>query len=194
MARYLDQRQDNKLGSMNEKERDKLLFWYVQAAVWGRFSGSTESFIDKDLEAIAAGDGDLDPLLEQLRLWNGGLRAEAGHFTGWSLGARFYPVLYLLTRMGESRDWGNGLPLKASMLGKMSRLEVHHIFPKARLYKSKTHGFSKSEVNALGNFCFLTKATNLKISDSLPEDYFPEVEAAHPGALPVLCMRGRLRK
>ena len=36
------------------------------------------------------------------------LRVEPGHFTGWSLGARFYPVLYLLTRMGESRDWGTG--------------------------------------------------------------------------------------
>lgn len=183
MARYLDQRQTNKLGPMNEKERDKLLFWFVQAAMWGRFSGSTESFIDKDLEAIAESNGDLDPLLEQLRLWNGGLKAEAGHFTGWSLGARFYPVLYLLTRMGASRDWGSGLPLKANLLGKMSRLEVHHIFPKAQLYKDKTNNFRKSEVNALANFCFLTKDTNLKISDRLPEEYFPEVEAAHPGAL-----------
>src|SRR5690606_8075848 len=32
-------------------------------------------------------------------------------------------------------------------------------------------------------FCFLTKDTNLAISDRRPEDYFPEIEAAHPGAL-----------
>lgn len=89
----------------------------------------------------------------------------------------------MLTRMGEARDWGTGLPLKANLLGKMSRLEVHHIFPKAQLYKAKSLGFRKSEVNALGNFCFLTKDTNLQISDRLPEDYFPEIEAAHPGAL-----------
>jgi hypothetical protein len=183
MARYLDQREHLQLGLMNEKERDKLLFWYVQAAMWGRFSGSTESYIDKDLEVVDAGQGNLDPLLEQLRLWNGGLRAEPGHFTGWSLGARFYPVLYLLTRMGESRDWGTGLPLKAHLLGKMNRLEVHHIFPKARLYKAKNHDFRKPEVNGLANFCFLTKDTNLKISDRLPEDYFLEVEEKHPGAL-----------
>lgn len=180
LARYLDQRQAQKLGPMNEKERDKLLFWYVQAAMWGRFSGSVESFIDQDLAALEGEDGGLDKLLEQLRLWHGGLRAEPGHFTGWSLGARFYPVLYLMTRMGEARDWGTGLPLKASLLGKMSRLEVHHIFPKAQLYK---RNYRKSEVNALANFCFLTKDTNLNISDQLPEVYFPEVEAAHPGAL-----------
>jgi hypothetical protein len=176
MVRYLDQRSS----PMDMKERDKLLFWFVQAAMWGRFSGSTESFIDQDLAALEGEDGRLDKLLEQLRLWHGGLRAEPGHFTGWSLGARFYPVLYLLTRMGESRDWATGLPLKANLLGKMSRLEVHHIFPKAQLYKRK---FKLPEVNALGNFCFLTKDTNLDISDRLPEDYFPKVEQAHPGAL-----------
>lgn len=180
MARYLDQRQQAKSGSMGEKERDKLLFWFVQAAMWGRYSGSTESFIDQDLGALD-GDGDgLEKLLEQLRLWHGGLRAEPGHFTGWSLGARFYPVLYLLTRMGGARDWGTGLPLKASLLGKMSRLEVHHIFPKAQFYKRR---HPRAEVNALANFCFLTKDTNLDITDRLPEEYFPEVEAAHPGAL-----------
>lgn len=176
MVRYLDRRTK----PMNEKERDKLLFWFAEAGMWGRFSGSTETFIDQDLAALEGADDGLDRLLDQLRLWHGGLRVEPGHFTGWSLGARFYPVLYLLTRMGGACDWGTGLPLKANLLGKMSRLEVHHIFPKAQLYKRK---FKRPEVNALGNFCFLTKDTNLDISDRLPEEYFPEVERAHPGAL-----------
>lgn len=176
LVRYLDKR----TGPLGEKERDKLLFWFVQAGMWGRFSGSTESFIDQDLAALEGPDGGLDKLLDQLRLWHGGLRVEPGHFTGWSLGARFYPVLYLITRMGGARDWGSGLPLKANLLGKMNRLEVHHIFPKSQLYQRK---FRKPEVNALANFCFLTKDTNLDISNRLPEAYFPEVEAAHPGAL-----------
>jgi hypothetical protein len=176
MVRYLDQHG----GPLDARERDKLLFWFVQAGMWGRFSGSTESYIDQDLAALE-GEGDsLEKLLGQLRLWHGGLRTEAGHFTGWSLGARFYPVLYLLTRMGDANDWGTGLPLKKSLLGKMSRLEVHHIFPKAQLYKLN---YKRPEVNALANFCFLTKDTNLQIHDRLPEMYFPEIEANHPGAL-----------
>lgn len=176
MVRYLDKRS----GSLDATERDKMLFWFVQAGMWGRFSGSTESYIDQDLAALEGSDGGLDKLLEQLRLWHGGLRAEPGHFTGWSLGARFYPVLYLLTRMGESKDWGTGLPLKSSLLGKMNKLEVHHIFPKAQLYKLK---HKRPEVNALANFCFQTKQTNLEISDRLPEEYFPVFEARHPGGL-----------
>jgi hypothetical protein len=178
MVRYLDQRS----APIGEKERDKLLFWFVEAGMWGRFSGSTETYIDQDLASVEAAPGEagLDTLLEQLRLWHGGLRVEPGHFTGWSLGARFYPVLYLLTRMGEARDWGTGLPLKSNLLGKMNRLEVHHIFPKSQLYKSN---YKRPEVNALANFCFLTKETNLVISDRLPEEYFYAIEVSHPGAL-----------
>ncbi|MDE0034627.1 MAG: DUF262 domain-containing protein [Deltaproteobacteria bacterium] len=176
IARYLDQHN----GPLDERERDKLLFWYIQAGMWGRFSGQTETSIDQDLASIEDVSGGLDRLIDQLRLWHGSLGVEPGHFYGWSLGARFYPVLYMLTRMGEAKDWGNGLPLKAAMLGTLNRLEVHHIFPKARLY---AHGYERSQVNALANFCFLTQGTNLSISDRLPNEYFPEVEAKHPGAL-----------
>jgi hypothetical protein len=182
MARYLDLRAQQHLGPMDDKERDNLLFWFVQAGMWGRFSGSTESYIDKDLSTLEGENGGLDNLLETLRLWHGGLRAEPGHFTGWSRGARFYPVLYMLTRMGNALDLGTGLTLKANLLGKMNKLEVHHIFPKAQFYKHK-YKYDKSAVNALANFCFLTKDSNLIIRDRLPEEYFPEVEQAHPGVL-----------
>lgn len=176
MVRYLDQRG----ATLGEHERDKLLFWYVQAGMWGRFSGSTEAMIDQDLAAIEEIESGLDRLLDQLRHWRGSLWVEPDHFHVSTLGARFYPVLYMLTRMGEARDWDTGLALKAEMLGKMSALEVHHIFPRSRLYD---HDYSRAEVNALSNFCFLTKNTNLSISNRLPEVYFSEIETKHPGAL-----------
>lgn len=176
MARFLDQCK----GNLSATDQDKLLFWFAQAGMWGRFSGSTESLIDQDIAALEGEDGGLDGLIENLRISHGGLRIEPAHFTASGIGARFYPILYMLTRMGGSRDWGTGLPLKANLLGKMSSLEVHHIFPKAQLYK---RNFTRSEVNALANFCFLTKDTNLNIRDRLPENYFAEVESIHPGAL-----------
>ena len=70
-------------------------------------------------------------------------------------------MLYALTRVGDAQDWGTGLALKSSLLGRMNALEVHHIFPKALLYRA---GFQRSQVNAVANFCFLTKDTNLQIS------------------------------
>jgi hypothetical protein len=177
MTHYLERR-GGKLS--DDKERDRLLFWYLQAAMWGRFSGSTETLINRDLELLEDIDQGLSRLLEELRLWRGSLWVEPEHFAGWSLAARFYPVLYLLTRVLDARDWGNGLPLKHNLHGKMNQLEVHHVFPKARLYAS---GFSKSQVNAVANYCFLTKETNLHISDRDPATYLAEVESKHPGAL-----------
>ena len=177
MARYIDQKGGHLADAV---ERDRLLFWYLQCAMWGRFSGSTESYIDKDLELIANKVDGLTDLIDELRLWHGGLRVSPGHFKGWSVGARFYPVLYMLTRVREAMDWGTGLPLKASLLGKMNKLEVHHIFPKALLYRQ---GYKKSQVNAVANYCFQTKSTNLRIGAKSPEVYFPEIEANHAGAL-----------
>lgn len=174
MAQYLDVLGRN----LEPAESSQMLYWYVQASMWGRFSGSTESNISQDLATLEAGG--MDALLEQLRLSRGGFGLQPDHFSGWSISARFYPILYMLTRTQKAVDLGSGLPLSAFLLGKMSQLEMHHIFPKSLLYK---HDYKRNEVNALANFCFLTKDTNLNISNRKPEVYLAEVEEKMPGAL-----------
>lgn len=176
MVRYLEQRKE----SMPAQESDKLLFWYVQTGIRGHFSVAVETSIDHDLKTISGDDDSIDRLLEELRVRYGILRVLPEHFRGGSRGDRFYPVLYWLTRMGSARDWCSGVVLQAHLLGNASKLEMHHIFPKARL---KKQGYEKQEINALANFCFLTSECNRKIGDKLPEKYFPEIEEKHPGAL-----------
>jgi hypothetical protein len=119
-------------------------------------------------------------LIDVIRQSRGDLIVRESDFAGSTLGSRFYPTLYVLTRTQSARDFGTGLALSASLLGVNSSLDVHHIFPKAQLYK---HGYPRSDVNAVANFCFLTKQSNLKISDSRPADYMPIVEDSQPGAL-----------
>jgi hypothetical protein len=178
MSRYLAM-QHGTVGSITEQ--NKLLYWYIHTFLWGRYAGSTESTLNVDLRALTDPHAPLDQLITQLQHWRGDLRVRAEDFGGNSMGARFYPMLYLLTRVCKARDWGNGgLDLNAHMLGKLSGLQVHHIFPKALLYK---HGYSRSEVNAIANFCFLTQQANLEISDRRPDDYFVTVEQTYPGAL-----------
>lgn len=159
--------------------RDKVLYWYIHSALWGRFAGSTETTLQKDYEtAERAG---IDGLITALERWRGGnLDVHAHDFEGATKGARFYPLLYMLTRVKAARDLGSGLELRAEMLGKLSSLQVHHIFPKALLYQA---GYERSEVNAIANFCFLTQDTNLVVGKRCPEEYFAEAEAKHPGVL-----------
>lgn len=153
------------------REQDKLLFWYVHSMLWGRFSGTTETIIDQDLTAVR--EGGLDRLIDQLGKWRGDLTVRPSDFSGYSTGARFYPMLYLLTRVFGARDLKSGLSLSAHMLGHNSALHVHHIFPKSLLYQA---GYSRAEVNAVANFCFLTQETNLWISNRHPKEYLAEVD------------------
>ncbi|MCC8046583.1 MAG: DUF262 domain-containing protein [Clostridiales bacterium] len=160
-------------------EWDQLLYWYVHSFLWGRYASSTESALAQDLNTINRGDG-IDGLLRQIKQTRGDLTIRPEDFWGWSTGARFYPLLYLLTRTSHSRDWGTNIELSNNLLGKNSSLEVHHIFPKDLLYKA---GKSKPIVNALANYAFLTKETNLAISNRKPEEYIPEYKEKCPGAM-----------
>lgn len=166
-------------GFTDSTHRDKVLFWYVHSALWGRFSGSTETVLQQDYEAVERGG--VDALITTLERARGGhLKVGPDDFAGSTTGSRFYPLLYLLTRVDGARDFGSGLELRAELLGKLTSLQIHHIFPKALL---RNAGFDRNEINAIANFCFLTQDTNLKIGMRDPVDYLAEVESRHPGLL-----------
>lgn len=178
LARYLHQRG----GSIPDaKERDKLLFWYVHTSLWGRYAGSTETVLSQDLRLIQQEDGSLDRLIAQLRQNRGDLNVQPNDFLSWGRGARFYSLLYMMTRVHHAKDLDSGLELRALLLGHLMRLELHHIFPKAKL--RKVGSYSTAQVNALPNFMFLTQETNLQISDKDPERYFTHYEEKNPGVL-----------
>ena len=170
---------------LTNEHRDKLLFWYAQAGMWGRYAGSgSVNGLNQHLTIIQDSDTPtlaLDNLIGELRRWRGGLEVEAQHFEGSTRRNRFYSVLYMMTRMGEAKDLYDGLPLKKHQLGKSAQLELHHIFPAKVLYDFKE--YDRSEVNAVANFCFLTQESNRKIGKARPSEYLAEVAAKNPGAL-----------
>lgn len=177
MVRYLDERG----GSLtNARERDRLLYWYIHTFLWGRYAGSTESYLNKDLSLIEDRDSALDNLIQELRQQRGDLTVQAQDFRAWGMGSRFYPVMYMLTRVCNALDWETGVPLNAHMLGKLSGLQIHHIFPKSLLYD---YGYSKAQVNAIANFTFLTQDTNLKVSNKNPLGYLQDYIERNPGVI-----------
>ena len=160
-------------------ETDRALFWYVHSALWGRFAGSTETVLNQDYDTVTRGG--VDGLIATLERWRGGnLTIDGQDFEGFGRGSRFYPLLYMLTRVHGARDFGSGLPLHSHLLGHLASLQVHHIFPKAVLYDA---GYQRSQVNAVANFCFLTQETNLAIGKQRPEEYFEYAESKNPGVL-----------
>jgi hypothetical protein len=176
MARLIEDRG----GILSPREQERLLYWYIHTFLWGRYAGSTETILNQDLAAIQNAEDPIGNLIEKLRASRGDLRLHAEDFKGASKGARFYPMIYMMTRVAGARDWRTDLELRKFLLGSGSDLQLHHIFPKSKLYE---HGYERSEVNALANFTFLTAETNLYFSDRDPEEYLTEVERTCPGAL-----------
>ncbi len=185
---------------LDQKEWNLLLYWYLRAGMHGRFSGSTETKIKRTLEKIDGTPEGIKRLLAEIGTTWGRPQIIPADFDSWSIGAYSYPILYWMTRMGGARDFCTGIQLKTGLLGKGAKLQAHHIFPKAVLYKE---GYLRPQVNAVGNFCFLTANCNQWISAAAPADpsrfvkgshdddlrrmgtegYFPWVQEHHPEVL-----------
>lgn len=162
------------------RSQQRLLYWYMHCFMWGRYSGAVASTTQRDLDVLE--DSGVDGLIDELNRWRGSLQVRPDDFAVSTRGARFYPLLYILTRANAARNLCDGVPLAQYMLGVGSKLELHHIFPKRRLYGAAL-GYDQTQVNSLGNFCFLTSACNKQISADKPAEYLPEAEAKNTGVL-----------
>ena len=189
LARYLNERGRKNL---NAQDLDHLLYWYIHTMLWGRYAGSTETKLNQDLEAIENVDDGVTGLIDILRRARTDLRLRPDDFIGWSRGARFYPFLYMLTRVNHLRDWCSGVELNDMLLGRLASLQLHHIFPKAKLYGADKYGaeakYTRPQVNALANFTFLTQECNLRIRDREPAEYLAEIAARDPTLLEEHCI------
>lgn len=151
-------------------EADCALYWYINAALRGRFAGSTETFLAKDLETVEAHG--IDGVVASLqRSRKGGLAIDAEDFAGVGRGSRSYPLLYLLTRVRAGRDLLSGTVLGDSG----SALGVQEIYPKSQLVR---HGYARAEVNAVANFAFVEPATQVGLGKRDPQDYLGSCDPA----------------
>ena len=157
----------------------RLMHWYVSIAIWGRFSGPVETVINQDLAALKATDP-IEALLRNLRQSQGERHVTHENFDLNYTRARFYPLLYIMSRIRDARDWGTGNRLRHHSLGDHTNLELHHIFPRAYLNR---HGISANDINNLGNIAFQTRETNRALGARAPSEYMPEVIANWQGAL-----------
>ena len=126
MSRYYMQRGGK---ALDHAERDKLLYWYVHTFLWGRYAGSTESVLNQDLAHIEDLNGGAGPADRAAAGEPWRPAAAAQRLPGWSRGARFYPLLYMLTRVHGARDLGSGAEISKHLLGKSSELKMHHVLP-----------------------------------------------------------------
>ena len=161
-------------------EANKAIYWVFMALLWGRFSGSSESFLEKDMNIIKE-KGTFDALIEEMHLYRGSnllLRPEDLALQG--VRSKVFNIFYASIRAQDARDWTNPvLRLYSKSIGYNNKLERHHIFPKAFLYKkySSSSSIHRAMINEISNMAFITQASNIKILDRDPAEYLPEIDA-----------------
>lgn len=161
----------------------KFVRWMFLAGLWGRYSGSAESTMQKDVSLLGAEDP-TGALVERIIDQRGRIRIEARDIADRSASSPYFRFTYTLARANGAKDWFTGLTLYKQAVGSSNGLESHHIFPKAVLRRA---GLSLDEhrglINQVANRAFLTQKANRAISASAPDEYLPNVQADHPGSL-----------
>ncbi len=170
----------------NETDKKTALYWLYQALLWGRYSGQTAQKLQSDLVTLK-NTNSFKILIDNLKKWRGGnleITPEDLELQGTS--SRFYPMTYIVARSKGAVDWFNGMKLYSKNVGVHYKLENHHIFPQAVLYKNgyvSSNSLDKRKVNEIANLAFQTKETNLKILKSDPLRYLKEINNQYPSAL-----------
>ena len=144
--------------------------WFVLSSLTGRYIGSPESQMDRDLRGIASKGfvqflKDNEDALLSDTFWSVRL---VQNLETTSVTSPYYST-YLAAQAFNKE---NSLLSNCIHVGDLFRSagDVHHIFPKEYLKKSGIT--DKSAYNQVANYAYLDTGVNISISDKAPSDYF----------------------
>jgi hypothetical protein len=176
---YYLSRKDLKFEST--EDANKAIYWMFMALLWGRFSGSSEAYLEKDMNILKETDS-LNELIQEMYLYRGTnlyLRPEDLAMQG--VRSRIYNIFYASVRAQGAKDWSNpALSLYSKSVGYNNKLQRHHIFPKAFLYQkyNGNNSIHKAMINEIANIAFITQESNMEILARDPQEYLPKIDAA----------------
>lgn len=165
-------------GKITRKEKNHFIRWFYLSLIWRRYTGSSDTTLEKDLSLIG-GEPPTRGLIKEIESQRGRLEIEASDLEGkGKVSKYFYNMVRILTRANDPVDWLTGEPLRGSF-----DLHSHHIFPKSKLYDTYDPKEDSQMVNEVANRAFLTPDANNQLQDRLPEDYLQEVKAKDSSSL-----------
>jgi len=161
------------------------IYWLLLGIMWSRYSGQTDSRLDKDVYLAISKDDPIEDLVNEIKDQRGRIEVKAADLEGREAGNPMYKLLYLITKNNKAIDWSNGSYIYGTV-GDSYSIQSHHIFPQSVLYNSgydSENHLDKKKVNEIANRAFITRDTNYAIQNTAPENYLPIIESKYPGAL-----------
>ena len=150
--------------------------WYVMSVLTGRYSGSSESIMDRDMRCIA--DQGFIPFYEEIAasrladtFWDVTLPQDLAT-TSVRSGAWMVYVASQV-RSADNTLFTNGFKV-ADVITNVD--DIHHIFPKA--YLRKAIDAPQRLYNQVANYTYLEKRINIAIGEKCPGEYFSQARDA----------------
>ena len=171
---YLTLREDKNIPSTDVKRWVQR--WYVMSVLTGRYSGSSESIMDRDMRRIA--DQGFIPFYEEIAasrladtFWDVTLPQDLAT-TSVRSGA-WMAYVASQVRAADNTLFTNGFKV-ADVIANVG--DIHHIFPKA--YLRKAIDAPQRLYNQVANYTYLEKRINIAIGDKRPGEYFSQARDA----------------
>lgn len=146
--------------------------WYVMSILTGRYSGSSESIMDRDMRRIS--EQGFIPFYEEIaasqlsdNFWKVTLPQNLVT-TSVRTGAWMVYVASQV-RSADNTLFTNGFKV-ADVIGNVG--DIHHIFPKA--YLRKAIDAPQRLYNQVANYTYLEKRINIAIGEKRPGEYFSQ--------------------
>ena len=162
---------------------DGFLYWFYNAAIWGRYSSSMETRLNQDLAALSNRRPYSDLVDNVWELVSKERKVDAGDIRGKGTNSPYFFMMYVLARKNKARDLETGNIISYTNFGSNNKVEHDHVFPKSRLDRFLQDrlegGERKRTVNEISNIAFMTKQGNVIKMDEDPGAYFPKVSKCH---------------
>jgi len=159
------------------------LYWFVQASILGRYTGSGTTSLNEDLQDVEDGESLKDAVRRLLRRIPHESAIEPEFFLKWytdGRAGRF--LLYLMVFANGAKDWD----IRSHRIGfdgqeVLSNFwpQFHHIFPKKYLSTKQTPDdieVDEDEINALANIAVIGPSVNIRIGKKDPMSYIQKYE------------------
>jgi hypothetical protein len=159
----------------------QLLHWFYAASMWGHYGrGSSETILDTDLSVLNSQDPG-ESLLRNLTQQIGRIEVKEEDLEGKNVNSSFFMMQYVLAVRNSAKDWGSGLAMSFTSIGKGHKVTYDHIFPRAKLTKLLQEKYPDDKakvtslVNDMANIAFLSEKENPKKSERLPHNYLRQI-------------------
>jgi hypothetical protein len=148
------------------RDANELAGWLALAALFHRYSGSTESALDQDLRACRMNDP-VGALLSNLRTSKTSLLAEPEDFSGSLVDKSGLLALYIACMNRGVLDFYTG-----GRVLLQRNVDRHHILPRAQFPESIRYA-----ADTIANVAFIAGDVNTAIAHSGPEVYLKRVDS-----------------